>query len=60
MLVVAVIGPGDSATLANRNSPRTETESAAPGEAEGRRVEVGDIVDADGSLSACGVHWGCE
>jgi hypothetical protein len=50
VLIVAVVRPSDSAALADDNASRAEAKSAAAGEAEGGRVELGDIMNADGSL----------
>ena len=50
MLVIAIIGPCDSAALADRYGPRTEAECAAAGEGEKGRVKVGQITDADACL----------
>ncbi len=60
MLIVAVIGPGDGAALADGRNSGTEAEGAAAGEAEGGRVEVGDVIDADGRLGAGSVDGSCE
>ena len=60
MLIIAVIGPRDSTALADGRNSGTEAEGAAAGEAEGCRVELGDIVDADGWLGAGSVDGGCE
>ena len=50
VLVIAIIGPCDSAALADRYGPRTEAECAAAGEGEKGRVKVGEITDADACL----------
>jgi hypothetical protein len=50
VLVVAVVGPCDRATLADSYGPWPEAERAAAGEAESCWVEVSDVYDANASL----------
>jgi len=50
VLIVASVGPGDGAALANSYGPWPEAECTAAGEAESGRVEVSDVYDADASL----------
>ena len=60
VLVVAVVSPCHSATLANCRNSRTKVVGSGPGEVECGRVEMGEIVDADGGLCTGSVHRGCE
>ena len=50
MLVIAIIGPCDSAAPAYCHDSRMKVECAGSGEAESSGVEVSDVYDADAGL----------
>jgi len=50
VLVIAIIGPCDSTSLAYCHDSRTKVEGTGSGEAERGGVEVSDVYDADTGL----------